>query len=496
LEVGCIVGERLLALGPIAGNWRAVFKRRWSILSVGLLLSAVPASGAAAAPVAHRSRPPAKPLGVISQLSGPNGCLVDRSSRRRGCTSVRALLGPGPFVGSEAIAVSPDGRNVYAASSSSNAIAVFRRAPSTGKLTQASGPAGCIAARGKDGCGSGVGLAGPNSVAVSADGKNVYATSLKSSSIAIFQRNPSTGALTQRTDGTGCLAAAAIPSCTMARALDGADVVAVSHDGHNVYVGAFIGSTAAVFARSPFNGTLVQLFGSGGCISQGGTGGCATGLGLSNPEGLAVSGDGKSVYVAAPGSNALDVLARDPLTGALTQATGGGGCFVNSPLTGCTVGRQLGGADAVAVSSDDRSVYVAASLTNSVANFTRTPSTGLLAQSSGTTGCAIYVLAVACTLGRTLTVPEGLAVSPDGANVYAASFLPGSIDVFDRTASTAALMEKPRRPGCVSESQFGCTHASPTRGASSAVVSPDGKNVYVTAFASNALDVFKRQTKR
>jgi DNA-binding beta-propeller fold protein YncE len=474
-----------------------VFKRGWSILSVGLLVSAVLASGAtAAAPIPHRSRPPVNALGVITQLSGANGCLVDRSSHRRGCTPVRALVGPGPFVGSEAVAVSPDGRNVYAASSSSNAIAVFKRDPSNGKLSQASGPAGCIAAGGTDGCGSGVGLLGPNSVAVSADGKNVYATSFRSSSIAIFRRNPSTGALTQATDGTDCLAAVAVPSCTTARALDGADVVAVSHDGRNVYVGAFRGSTVAVFSRSSSDGKLTQLFGDGGCVSEGGAGGCATGLALANPEGLTVSGDGKNVYVAAPGSNAVDVLARDPSTGALTQATDGSGCFVNTPLTGCTVGRQLGGADAVAVSPDDRSVYVAASLTNSVANFTRAASTGHLAQASGTTGCAIYVLAVACTLGRTLIVPEGLTVSPDGANVYTASFIPGSIDVFDRTASTAALMQKPRHPGCLIDPRFNCVHAQAMRGASSVAVSPDGKSAYVTAFASNAVDVFKRRTTR
>jgi DNA-binding beta-propeller fold protein YncE len=333
-------------------------------------------------------------------------------------------------------------------------------------------------------------------VAVSADGKNVYATSFRSSSIASFQRNPSTGALTQATDGTGCLAAGSIPGCASARGLEGADVVAVSRDGRNVYTGSFIGNTVAAFARSPSGGALTQLFGTGGCISEGGSDGCATAIAMSAVEGLAVSGDGNNVYAAAPGSNALDVLARDPSTGALTQLTGGVGCFTNAPLAGCTTGRWLGGADAVALSPDGKSAYVAASLTNSVANFTRTPSTGQLAQASGTTGCAIFVLAVACTLGRTLILPEGLTVSPDGANVYVASFLPGSIDVFDRTASTAALMEKPRRPGCLIDPRFDCVHAQAMRGASSVAVSPDGKNVYVTAFASNAVTAFKRITTR
>jgi DNA-binding beta-propeller fold protein YncE len=41
---------------------------------------------------------------------------------------VRVLDGPAPFLGSEAIAISPDGKNVYVASSKSDAIAVFKRA--------------------------------------------------------------------------------------------------------------------------------------------------------------------------------------------------------------------------------------------------------------------------------------------------------------------------------------------------------------------------------
>jgi DNA-binding beta-propeller fold protein YncE len=473
-----------------------VFKRGTAMVIAALAVLAVLASSAfAAAPKPTPSRPPVNPVGTLVQPKGANGCLVDASSARHDCTHVRALLGPGPIVGSEAIAVSPDGKNVYVASSTSDAIAVFQRNPATGRLTQAAGSAGCIAAGGTNGCAPGLGLDGPNSVAVSADGENVYATAFRSSAIVVFQRNPSTGALTQTTDGTGCLAAAAIPGCQTARGLGGADVVAMAPDGRDVYTGSFLGNTVAVFAR--YNGgALQQLFGTGGCISQGGAGGCTSGLAMSNIEGLAVSGDGNNVYAAAPGSNAVDVLARDPSVGSLMQLTGGAGCFTNTPLTGCTTGRWLGGADAVAVSPDDKSVYITALITNSVANFSRTASTGQLAQASGTTGCAIYVLAVACTLGRTLIGPEGSAVSPDGANVYVASYIPGSIDVFDRDASTSGLLQKPRKPGCLIDPRFNCVHAQAMRGASSVVVSPDGKNVYVAAFASNAVTEFKRITKR
>jgi DNA-binding beta-propeller fold protein YncE len=478
----------------IVGDSTGAWKWGWSIAVVGVIVATVLVSDALGA--AHRSRRPKASLGAITQLSAPNGCLVDRSSRARGCSAVRGLKGPGPIIGSDAIAVSPDGRNVYVASSSSDAIAVFKRDRRTGRLTQASGRAGCISAKGVDGCADGVGLAGPNSVAVSPDGKNVYATSFRSSSVETFTRDPATGALTQARDGTGCLAAVAVPGCASARGLDGADVVAVSDDGRNVYVGSFRGSAVAVLARSASGGTLTQPSGGNGCISEGGTGGCTPARAMSSVEGLAVSRDGKNVYAAAPGSGALDVLARDPSTGALTQSAGDSGCFVNSAVTGCTLGRQLGGADAVAISPDDRGVYVPGLLTSSIANFIRTPATGLLQQASGTAGCATFIRTAACAHGRALRHAEGVAVSPDGTNVYAVSFTPGAIDVFDREGPTAALMEKPGQQGCLTDPRFTCDRVQSMRQASSVALSPDGRNVYVVAFTSNAVDVFERQTKR
>jgi DNA-binding beta-propeller fold protein YncE len=447
-------------------------------------------------PHAQRSRPPVMALGSLAQLHGPSGCLVDRSKHLRGCAPVRALRGPAPFLGSDALAISHDGRNVYVASSSSNAIAIFRRSATTGRLTQGRGITGCIAARGANGCATAVGLDGPNSVAVSPNGRNVYATSLNSDAVAIFRRNPSTGTLTQARNGSGCIANLASTGCVIGRALDGPDVVTVSPDGDNVYVGAFKGNAIAVFSRNTSTGALAQPAGTAGCIVSTPTSGCATGVTLAAPEGMAISGDGNNVYVAAAVSSALDVLNRNPSTGGLTQAAGAAGCIVETALTGCTTGRQLDGADAVAVSPDDADVYVTSVLSNSVTAFTRTPSTGQLLQQSGTSGCVIYVLAVGCSLARTFSAPEGLAVSPDGASVYGAAFASPAVDVFNRNASSGALMQKPRRPGCVVDSPTpDCALGRALKGVSSLAVSPDGRYVYSAAFASSAVGVFKRVTR-
>jgi DNA-binding beta-propeller fold protein YncE len=462
------------------------------VLGGALSAQSVSASPAGSAPGA----PQGNAVGTLAQLKGPRGCLVDRSERRRGCTPVRALRGPAPFLGSGAVAISRDGRNVYVASSRSDAITVLGRNARTGKLRQRRGTAGCIAARGANGCAAARGLNGPNSVAVSADGKNVYATSVISDSVSVFRRNRSSGALSQARGESGCIAARAMPGCATGRALDGPDVVTVSPDGRNVYVGAFFGNAVAVFSRDPSTGALTQPADATGCLVNAPTDGCTTGLALAAPEGMAISADGDNVYVASAVSNAIGVFTRNPSTGVLTQATDGTGCIAGSPLPGCTTGIQLSGANAVAVGTGDENVYVTSLLSDSVTTFNRASSTGQLTQQTGTSACVIYVLAVGCSLGRALNAPEGVAVSPDGASVYAAAFGSGAVDVFNRDAGSGALIQKARRAGCVAAPATPtCTPGRALRKVGSVAVSPDGRHVYSGAFGSDAVGVFKRITK-
>jgi DNA-binding beta-propeller fold protein YncE len=475
--------------------YRLPIRVSWALGAASVLAALAVPAAAFGASSPQPSRPPVTTLGTLVQLSGTSGCLVDRSKPVAGCKPVRALAGPAPFLGSEAIAISPDGKNVYVASSTSDAITVFKPNTSTGKLTQAAGAAGCIAATAAEGCAIARGLEGPNSVAVSPDGNNVYATSVDSNAVTIFARNRSSGALTQASAG-GCIAESTTPGCTPGRALVGADVLVVSPDGRNVYVGAFKGSSIAVFTRDPSTGDLVQPAGASGCISLIPVPECAHVIALGSPEGLAISPDGENVYAAAALSSALDVFTRNPSTGALTQAAGGAGCIVETTLAGCTTGTELGGADAVAVSPDNKDVYVTSVLSNSVTSFTRSLTTGLLVQQTGTSACVIYVLAVGCSLGQALSAPEGLGISPDGASVYATAFASGAIDVLDRSAESGALMQKPRRAGCLAMAvPQSCALGLGLSGASSITVSPDGRFAYAAAFGSNAVTVFKRVTK-
>ncbi len=463
-----------------------------ALAALAALASLGTATGAAAAPSGSGGTK-AKAIGTLSQLPGARGCIVDESKAAGSCASARALDEPGPFMGSNALALSPDGRNLYVASSKSDAIAVFSRNKRTGNLKQAGGKGGCIATGGADGCATAIGLDGPNSVAVSPDGVNVYATSRDTGAVIAFRRNPKSGALVQPPGG--CIAELAIPDCTAGRALAGADVVTVSPDGANVYVGAFFGNAVATFDRDPSTGLLTQPADDTGCITEAPTANCATGVALASPEGMAVSENGAYVYVATAVSNAVVVLARDPSTGALTQAADGTGCITDADLAGCTTGVQLAGANAVAVNPDSGDVYVTSLTSNSLTSFSSSGSAGLT-QKPGTSGCTVFLVAVGCSFARALSAPEGVAVSPDGVSVYVAAFASGAIDVLDRNTTSGDLAQKPRRPGCVAKGNVpGCERARKMKGVSSIVISSDGRHVYATASGSDAIVAFKRRTR-
>jgi DNA-binding beta-propeller fold protein YncE len=181
----------------------------------------------------------------------------------------------------------------------------------TGALTQLPGTDACVSEDGTGGaCADGVGLNGANSVAASPDGRNVYVASFLSSAVAVFARDDRTGALTQRPGTDACVSEdGSGGDCADGVGLAGANEVAVSRDGRNVYV-ASIGSftsTVAVFARDRRTGALTQLPGTDACISEDGSGGDCTAI----AEGVTVSPDGRNVYVPSLGSSAVAVFARD-----------------------------------------------------------------------------------------------------------------------------------------------------------------------------------------
>jgi DNA-binding beta-propeller fold protein YncE len=462
-------GDRNGSRGPFR---RLVRREVVALLLAGLLLLLVTAAALAV-------------TGDLTQPAGPGGCINETGAEA--CADGHGLLAL------SSVAVSPDGKSVYVASGADGGTVVrLNRDTTTGAITQPAGSAGCVSATGAGPCASGRGIDSAFGVAVSPDGKSVYVAAGGSpssgGSVARFNRNTTGGAITQPSGALGCVSETGAGTCADGHGLDTAIAVAVSPDGKSVYVASggsqsTLGSVAR-FKRNTTGGAINQPAGTAGCISETGSGPCANGHGLVGPNSVALSPDGKSVYVTSGGKDAVVRLNRNTTTGAITQPATTAGCVSETGSGICADGNGLDGAHSVAVSPDGKSVYVASLSSHAVAHLDRN-TTGAITQPSGTAGCVSQGGAEGCANGHALVEAQGVAVSPDGKSVYAASADSDAVVRLDRDTITGDVTQPPGISGCVSQTGAGpCANGHGLNFAFSVAVSPDGKSVYVASAGS------------
>jgi len=357
-------------------------------------------------------------------------------------------------------------------------------------LVQLPGTAACVSDDGSGGaCIDGDVLVGPVAAAVAPDGRMVYVTSVLSDAIVAFDRDLATGALTPKQGASLCVSETGSGGlCVDGAGLDGPTAIAISPDGRHVYVGTITSAAVTALSRDVGTGALAPV----GCISESGTGGCSDGRGLFDAVAVAVSSDGRNVYVTGENNNTIAIFDRNVATGALTQPAGTAGCVNDDGSDGCANGVALLSVSGVAVSPDGRHVYGAAQQSNAVTVFDRNTGTGALTQKGGTDACVSSDgTGGLCTIGRGLGGAIRLTVSPDGKTVYVSSAGDDAIAVFDRNVSTGVLTQKAGAAGCFKRVGGTCTDVDLIVGPRQVVVSADGLSVYLAA-ASTGVLVFDR----
>jgi 6-phosphogluconolactonase (cycloisomerase 2 family) len=385
--------------------------------------------------------------------------------------------------GVNSVAVSPDGENVYVTGRGDNAVVAFARSSTTGGLT--------YLAQYLDGAASDW-LGEPTSVAVSPDGEDVYVGSCGDDAVVHFERNPSTGLLSNANPYIflDCIASVAVTDSNLyavgskssniaafSRGTDGSlshletetdeaggvdgmqgpvDVTAV---GDRVYVASATESAVAVFDVES-DGSLTFL-----AAAENGSGGVSN---LLEARAVAVSSDGlHHIYGASFGDGAVVTLQYLTYPSPVLFFKG----YVKDGVDGVD---GLHGASGMAISPDDRHVYVASEF-DGVAVFER----------DSVTGALTFVERRREVDG--LDGAQSVAVSPDGDHVYVASYYDDAVAIFSRGGAGGAV-------DYVGRVRDGLSGVDGLNGANSVAVSPDDGNVYVTGIDDDAIAVFDRQS--
>lgn len=232
------------------------------------------------------------------------------------------------------VVVAPNGAHVYVAGLADDAIAIFSRDDETGALT--------FIDTVKDGVGGVNGLDGAIALAFSADGKNLYAAGDSENAIAVFAADASTGLLS--------FVEVQLEGVNGTSGILGISDLVVAPDGKNLYAAGVSASTVTTFGRDAVTGALTFQ----ASVRDGENG--IDGIGGTN--GIAIRPNGGEVLAVGSQDSAVVAFGRNASTGALTLHEG---VFDGNGAAG------LGGASALAVSPDGKHVYVTGATDNAVA---------------------------------------------------------------------------------------------------------------------------------
>jgi 6-phosphogluconolactonase (cycloisomerase 2 family) len=343
------------------------------------------------------------------------------------------------LAGNSRVSLSADGKYIYLNGQADDSVSWYERNATTGALSFG----GLL----RDGVGGVDGLDATREVRLSHDGKHAYATGYEDAAVSWYERNASTGALSfggLLRDGVGGV-----------DGLGGARDVRISADGLYAYLTGNVDDSISWFERNASTGALSY----GGTLKDGENG--VDGLDVARE--IALSLDGKHVYVTAYGDHAVSWYERNASNGALVY-----GGVLKDGVGGVD---GLGGALGVILSADGKHAYVTGSADDSISWFERNASTGVLSFAG--------VLKDGVNGVDGLDDAYGMTLSADGKHAYAAGREDDALSWFERNASTGALSFA----GVLKDGENG---VDGLHKANDVVVSADGKYLYVSTGLSSA----------
>jgi hypothetical protein len=308
--------------------------------------------------------------GALTQLTGTAGCITTDGSSQAGAGT---CLADSHLLEASGLTLSPDGKFMYVTGTGGSVqIEVYSRNTTTGALTDIQ----CISqAPAPSGCSTGRVVGDTQFIALSPNGLHAYAGQY-GNGISVFDRNATTGMLTQKSGTAGCVTNdgtddTGAGTCAVGRETEGTFPLLIAPNGQTLYD---TGSEGVATFHVNSDGTLVQLSGKNGCLTDDGkdnTGAstCAVGRAVESPYGGAISPDGKTLYISEYGQSQIGgvaILSLNSTTGVATQLAGLAGCITvdgSSDYLGtpgvCTNGRAQNYGYGMAVSPDGSSVYQA-----------------------------------------------------------------------------------------------------------------------------------------
>nr|MCH9652047.1 beta-propeller fold lactonase family protein [Deltaproteobacteria bacterium] len=307
------------------------------------------------------------------------------------------------------------------------------------------------------------GLNGANSAVVSPDGRFTYVVSSRDNALIQYQRNPANGLLTQQSirraglgeDGT----------------LDGIFLLEFGPGGEQLYA-LTAGSRLLVFQRDSVSGdlTLTQTLVDQENEVQG----------IGSPIDMAVSADGRHVYVISGFSGILVTFQRDPSDGHLTFLSL---AFDPFDVPGSEFPENiLNRPSRIIASADSRFLYLASFL-GGVTTFERNAQTGEL-----------QVLQNLEFFDDDIGLPFDLEFSPGEEHAYVVD-LSGQFEEDPSDPPGIRILERNSETGLLTRIGECCVEATGPplfQSGASLQFHPDGEQVYVVGFHESRVSRFDR----